>query len=205
MTVVEDIGYEEPITWDEAAQIVVSKIFEFNLIPLNRLTDMRAQLDYMILRNVGIQPDPHMLGLPEGSWMEPDEMSDFWKMLGAITRAAAGSSEIEFFGINPERAAAAGNLEKLIKDIAGFVIRKQRDYGSDNILRFGRLGLLVRVHDKIARLENLAARGTEPGNESISDNYMDVIGYCTVAMMFEHGWFTLPLQEIQKSERSPGE
>jgi len=196
MTVVEDIGYEEPVTWDEAAELVVSKIFSFNLMPLNRLTDMRAQLDYMISRNVGLSPE---------LWMSADEMSDFWKMLGAITRTAAGSSEIEFFGINPERAAAAGNLEKLIKDIAGLVIRKQRDYGSDNILRFGRLGLLVRVHDKIARLENLAARGTEPGNESISDNYMDVIGYCTVAMMFEHDWFTLPLQEIQKSERSLGE
>ena len=84
----------------------------------------------------------------------------------------------------------------MVNNIAGLVTRKQRDYGSDNIMRFGRLGLLVRVHDKIARLENLAARGTAPNNESVSDNYMDVIGYCVVAMIFERGWFTLPLQEI---------
>jgi|694.fasta_scaffold59244_6 hypothetical protein len=186
MTVVEDLGYEEPATWDEAAELTVSQIFRFNLVALNRLDDMRAQLDYMISKNVGILPV---------AWMSSDEMSDFWKILGAITRAAAAESKIEFFGINPERAAADENLEKMIKDIAGLIIRKQRDYGSDNILRFGRLGLLVRVHDKIARLENLTARGTEPSNESISDNYMDVIGYCTVAMMFERGWFTLPLQE----------
>jgi hypothetical protein len=185
MTVVEET-YEEPITWDAAAAAVVSEIFRFNLLSMNTLEDMRAQLDYMISKNVNNSPD---------AWMENEEMSDFWKILAAITRAAAGSSEIDFFGINPERAAADGNLEKLINDIAGLVTRKQRDYGSDNIMRFGRLGLLVRVHDKIARLENLAARGTPPNNESISDNYMDVIGYCTVAMMFERGWFTLPLEK----------
>jgi hypothetical protein len=82
----------------------------------------------------------------------------------------------------------------LSSKFAGLVTRKQRDYGCDNILRFGRFGLLVRVHDKIARLENLEATGTAPNNESIVDNYMDVIGYCTVAIMFERGWFTLPLR-----------
>jgi hypothetical protein len=193
MTVVEETY--KPDTWDKAAAEVVFQIFNFSFTAMNSLKDMRTQLDYMILRNVGMQPDPHMLGLAEDDWMEPEEMSDFWKILAAVTRYAAGNSGIEFFGINPERALDGENLEKLINDIAGLVTRKQRDYGSDNILRFGRLGLLVRVHDKIARLENLAARGTEPNNESISDNYMDVIGYCTVAIMFERGWFTLPLRE----------
>lgn len=195
MTVVEETYYEEPITWDEAAASIVFTIFSFNLIAMNKLEDMRTQLDYMILRNVGMQPDPHMLGLAEDDWMEPEEMSDFWKMLAAVTRAAAGDAKIEFFGINPERALDAENMEKMVNQVAGLVTRKQRDYGCDNIMRFGRLGLLVRVHDKIARLENLAARGTQPNNESIVDNYLDVIGYCIVAMMFERGWFTLPLKE----------
>ena len=188
MTVVEETYYEEPITWDEAAAAVVFQIFSFNLLAMNKLEDMRTQLDYMISRNVGISPD---------AWMAPEEISDFWKILAAVTRAAAGDSGIEFFGINPERALDGENLEKMVNNIAGLVTRKQRDYGSDNIMRFGRLGLLVRVHDKIARLENLAALGTVPNNESVSDNYMDVIGYCVVAMMFERGWFTLPLQEIK--------
>jgi hypothetical protein len=186
MTVVEETY--KPDTWDKAAAAVVFQIFRFNLAAMNSLQDMRTQLDYMISRNVGISPD---------AWMAPDEMSDFWKILAAVTRSAAGNSGIEFFGINPERALEPIKMKKMVNNIAGLVTRKQRDYGSDNILRFGRLGLLVRVHDKIARLENLAARGTEPNNESISDNYMDVIGYCTVAIMFEHGWFTLPLEEAQ--------
>jgi hypothetical protein len=186
MTVVEETY--KPDTWDKAAAAVVFQIFRFNLAAMNSLQDMRTQLDYMISRNVGISPD---------AWMAPDEMSDFWKILAAVTRSAAGNSGIEFYGINPERALEPRKMKRMVNNIAGLVTRKQRDYGSDNILRFGRLGLLVRVHDKIARLENLAARGTEPNNESISDNYMDVIGYCTVAIMFEHGWFTLPLEEAQ--------
>jgi len=187
MTVVEETYYEEPITWDEAAALVVFQIFSFNLMAMNKLKDMRTQLDYMISRNVGISPD---------AWMSSEEISDFWKMLAAVTRAAAGDAKIEFFGINPERALDPENMEKVINNVAGLVTRKQRDYGCDNIMRFGRTGLLVRVHDKIARLENLTARGTEPNNESIIDNYLDVIGYCIVAIMFERGWFTLPLQEI---------
>lgn len=187
MTVVDDIQ-ETPDTWDSAAGITVSQIFSFNLPAGNKLEDMRAQLDCMISQNIGISPEDSV---------SSREMSNFWKLLALMTRAAASASEIAFFGINTERAPDKEKLEKLINEVSGLIIRKQRDYGSDNIMRFGRLGLLVRVHDKIARLENLAARGTKPNNESIVDNYLDVIGYCTVAIMFERGWFTLPLQELK--------
>lgn len=184
MTVVDEI-YEKPLTWDDAAARVVFEILEFNISNMNKLEDMRAQLDYMISRNINNSND---------AWMANDEMADFWKILAAITRAAAGESKITFFGFNPAQLAAE-EIRKLGNSLSGLVVRKQRDYGSDNILRFGRMGLLVRVHDKIARLENLVARGTEPNNESLSDNYMDVIGYCTVAILFERGWFTLPLEK----------
>ncbi len=187
MTVVDEFQ-ETPDTWDSAAGITVSQIFSFNLPAVTKLEDMRTQLDYMISKNTGISPD---------DFVSSAEMSNLWKSLALMTRAAASVSEIAFFGINTERAPDEENLKKLIKEAAGLIIRKQRDYGSDNILRFGRLGLLVRVHDKIARLENLAARGTKPNNESIVDNYLDVIGYCTVAIMFERGWFTLPLKELK--------
>jgi hypothetical protein len=39
------------------------------------------------------------------------------------------------------------------------LVKKQKDYGPENIRRFGRQGLLVRLHDKVARLENLEATG----------------------------------------------
>jgi hypothetical protein len=190
MTVVEEMVDNQPTTWDDAAGRVVFEIFTFGLFGMNSLEDMRAQLDYMISKNSFNNKD---------SWMEPEEMADFWKMLASITRLTAGSLGINFLGKNimgtqKDGVLSVSEASKLSDDISELIINKQRDYGSDNILRFGRFGLLVRVHDKIARLENLTARGTKPSNESISDNYMDVIGYATVAIMFERGWFTLPLR-----------
>lgn len=79
-------------------------------------------------------------------------------------------------------------------DLLDILVRKQRDYGHENIARFGRLGLLVRVHDKIARLENLLASGSKPNNESIQDNIADVVGYCVIGAMWEEGNFLLALQ-----------
>ena len=80
-----------------------------------------------------------------------------------------------------------------MSELTNLLIRKQKDYGHDNINRFGRMGLLVRVHDKVARLENLTRRGLGPENESLRDNYMDVINYCAIGMMVEMGWFLLDL------------
>jgi hypothetical protein len=73
--------------------------------------------------------------------------------------------------------------------------RKQHDYGHENIQRFGRAGLMVRVHDKVARLENLIGNNAKPNNESIQDNVMDVIGYSAIGIMLESGTFLLELEQ----------
>ena len=80
------------------------------------------------------------------------------------------------------------------KSVTKTLIKKQRDYGPENIARFGRKGLLVRLHDKVARLENLAAQGTSPENEAIADTYLDIIGYCAIGIMWETKQFLLPLK-----------
>jgi len=60
---------------------------------------------------------------------------------------------------------------------------KQRDYGPENILRFGHRGLIVRLHDKVARLENLLKSGKTPENESVADTYLDIVGYSVIGLM----------------------
>lgn len=74
------------------------------------------------------------------------------------------------------------------------LVRKQRDYGHNNILRFGTYGVIVRCHDKIARLEHLLENGKTPQNESIKDNLMDVAGYAAIGIMLNHGWFEKELK-----------
>jgi hypothetical protein len=54
---------------------------------------------------------------------------------------------------------------------------------------------MVRVHDKVARLENLIGNNAKPNNESIQDNVMDVIGYSAIGIMLESGTFLLELEQ----------
>ena len=63
--------------------------------------------------------------------------------------------------------------------------------------------MMVRMHDKIARLENLLSKpdgGVKPENESIEDNLMDVIGYAAIGIMWESRQFLLPLAVPPASE-----
>lgn len=78
------------------------------------------------------------------------------------------------------------------------LIRKQHDYGHDNINNFGTIGIAIRVCDKIARIRNLRGRGSDGQAEPLQDAYLDLVGYATIAEMYHHGWFQLPLEGDKK-------
>lgn len=75
------------------------------------------------------------------------------------------------------------------QELVDTLVRKQRDYGRHNILRFGTYGVIVRCHDKIARLEHLILAGKNPENESLKDNMLDVAGYAAIGIMLSNDWF----------------
>lgn len=105
-------------------------------------------------------------------------------------RAAAAWSE---FGARCCASSVTIAAESLLwQTVIDTVIRKQRDYGKENILRFGQLGLEVRVHDKLARLEHLTTTGVPPQNESIADTVLDLVGYSVLGIMVARGSFDLP-------------
>jgi hypothetical protein len=85
--------------------------------------------------------------------------------------------------------------EKL-NNVGEVVIRKQHDYGSGNILNAPvdpRLGVLIRLNDKLHRAANLINKGADPKNESLQDTYTDIVGYGTILLMLQDGSFELPL------------
>jgi len=77
--------------------------------------------------------------------------------------------------------------------ISSILINKQKDYGPENIMKFGVTGILVRLFDKVARLNNLllktqgdikkAIDSNSVNGESLIDTLIDIIGYCTIALM----------------------
>lgn len=86
--------------------------------------------------------------------------------------------------------------------IANTVVKKQNDYGPENVAKFGMWGLIVRLHDKIARFENLMSKNRAGKNsvsdETIYDTLLDIVGYSTVAILWTNGWFFLPLEKDMK-------
>lgn len=92
---------------------------------------------------------------------------------------------------NDEAYAAASGVARL-------VIKKQHDYGKNNILKCPlgpEQGLIVRLSDKIHRLTHLIESGATPENESLSDTADDIMGYGLVLKMVLEGTFELPLEE----------
>jgi len=84
-------------------------------------------------------------------------------------------------------------LMELVSEIGQLIIKKQEDYGKDNILKFGELGIIIRSSDKLERLSTLVKSGMEPNNESAEDTWRDLVGYALLALMLRKGWFELPL------------
>lgn len=83
-------------------------------------------------------------------------------------------------------------------DVLLVVINKQKDYGHHNVAMFGITGLVIRLHDKIARAENLIDKrdmeNSVPG-ESIYDTFLDIIGYSIIASMWLNNTFMYELGE----------
>lgn len=76
-------------------------------------------------------------------------------------------------------------------------IKKNKDYGKDNILDTGELGIIFRVNDKIRRLQNLEQTQKNPENESVDDAWLDIAVYAVIAIMFRKGWF----QKLELKEK----
>lgn len=71
--------------------------------------------------------------------------------------------------------------------------RKHRDYGPLNIASHGAYGVVVRMSDKQARLNNLYRGGKrrKTVNESIRDTFKDIGNYSIIAQMCEDGKWPL--------------
>lgn len=86
------------------------------------------------------------------------------------------------------------DFEKNLREVANvnllMLLSKHKDYGSKNIglAPGGALnGLRVRMHDKLARINNLIDSGADPENESLYDSFLDLANYAIIAQLVLRG------------------
>ena len=83
-------------------------------------------------------------------------------------------------------------VRELLDEAGNLLLRKQMDDGPTNISKApgGPInGLRVRMHDKIARINNLIDKGVDPQNESLRDSFIDLLNYSAIAIMvLENKW-----------------
>ena len=85
-------------------------------------------------------------------------------------------------------------------EMCNLLISKQHDYGHRNITAFGLRGVLVRLSDKIERLNNLKSKKSKAKNESMLDTLRDIVGYCVIALMLNDETFDLELGDNYANE-----
>lgn len=153
-------------TWDDAAEEAINIIFSLVLPAGNTTLEvLREELD--------------------------DLISSLYDRRGGAIQAKV---QLANLGADTVQAAKKNGIELTQKECVRILVKKQKDYGPENIRRFGRQGLLVRLHDKIARLENLYNSGRQPENETIYDTYLDIVNYTAIGIMWENDKFLLPLK-----------
>lgn len=169
-----------PTTWEEAAREVANWI------------DLR----YMSVERVTAYDPLHWAEFQLDK-IRGGDTCDRWQML--VENALMGYCQLSDFKPNVA-----------LTMVLDTIISKQHDYGHDNILWGGVEGIVIRAHDKVARIKNLMKRQSEmsvslptsqdgttltvtPKNESLADSWLDLAGYGLIGMMLERGTFELPL------------
>lgn len=81
-------------------------------------------------------------------------------------------------------------VAKTYAEAEELLLRKHKDYGPKNISLSpgGPInGLRVRMHDKMARINNLYDSGATPENESLRDSFIDLANYAIIALLVLDG------------------
>lgn len=84
-------------------------------------------------------------------------------------------------------------MRKVVEEGYQLRLRKHHDYTGKPIMRKGLAGVLIRLQDKIDRLESILAKGSVAvSDETVRDTMLDIHCYGTIGVMLCDGTFSLP-------------
>lgn len=106
------------------------------------------------------------------------------KFIAALDRdAQAEAAERDF----QEFASVVHDYARINVEL---LLSKHRDYGAKNIADSpgGAInGLRVRMHDKLARINNLVDNERDPEHESLRDSFIDLANYALIGLLVLDG------------------
>jgi hypothetical protein len=77
-------------------------------------------------------------------------------------------------------------IAELCDELKSLLIRKNRDYDdsfSKQFAKYGVLSGLIRLDDKMSRLDNLVNGGKDTVGESVEDTLLDAAGYAVLTLV----------------------
>ncbi|MFE6075691.1 nucleotide modification associated domain-containing protein [Paenibacillus sp. NPDC057886] len=77
-------------------------------------------------------------------------------------------------------------IEEVCRDVESLLKKKNNDYGNSFSIQFEKYGVMsamIRMDDKMRRLENLMKGTLAQVDESIEDTLLDLVGYGTLALV----------------------
>lgn len=81
-------------------------------------------------------------------------------------------------------------VAQTFQELVDLLLSKHKDYGPKNISDApgGALnGLRVRMHDKLARINNLVDNNKNPEHESLEDSFKDMANYAIIGLLVLRG------------------
>ena len=78
-------------------------------------------------------------------------------------------------------------FDNYLEELSNTFRKKRADYGpttTETFEKFGPVSMLIRMHDKLGRLDNLLGNNqTAKVYESIEDTLMDLANYCVITLL----------------------
>lgn len=87
----------------------------------------------------------------------------------------------------PEQQFA--EFKKITEEMYDLHVRKNNDYGADNISALGEKAVFVRMFDKICRMRSLLwdNKDQKVNDETLDDTIMDISVYATILLILRRG------------------
>ncbi len=115
-------------------------------------------------------------------------MADYNPLSGARIPRIKGGKDKQSISVNANDTTFEHSVGQTFQELLDLLLSKHKDYGPKNISDSpgGPVnGLRVRMHDKLARINNLVDNGKNPEHESLEDSFKDSAWRCLHLALLE--------------------